>query len=487
MIGTSINHYAIKGKLGQGGMGEVYRAIDTRLHRQVALKVLPPIFASDEERMARFEREAQVLASLNHPNIASIYGIEEANGTRVLVMELAEGEDLSERIARGPMPLDEAMPIALQIAEALENAHAKGIVHRDLKPANVKITADGSVKVLDFGLAKALEPAGAAATTSVEDLANSPTAIGATVPGLILGTAAYMSPEQARGKPVDKRADVWAFGVLLREMLTGKPLFSGETLTDVLSSVVGTKEIELDSLPPGTPASIRNLLARCLRKDPRRRLPDIGAARLELQDSLTGASLEIDTQPTRSDEALPAGRTRQRRERWAWACIALALAGLSAFLFFQRVTEATEPRPVTHFVLETPQDLVFDEFHPSAVSPDGRSIAFVGGPAGGVRRLWIRRLEAPEVQALPGTEGALGPFWSPDSSSIGFVAGGEELKRLVLQTGTVHRICSLPRADFNGGTWSGEGLIVFSTGGLNSNLYSVPAAGGEARLVTPSG
>ncbi|RPI27958.1 MAG: serine/threonine protein kinase, partial [Acidobacteria bacterium] len=243
MIGQSITHYRVTSKLGQGGMGEVYRATDTRLNRQVALKVLPEVFARDEERMARFEREARVLASLNHPNIASIYGLEESNGTRVLVMELVEGDDLADRIASGPIPQEEALPIALQIAEALENAHEKGIVHRDLKPANVKVTSDGVVKVLDFGLAKALEPAQVSTDPSSGDLADSPTlAVAATAPGVILGTAAYMSPEQARGKPVDKRSDIWSFGVLLWEMLTGQSLFNGETATDVLAQVM-TKEI----------------------------------------------------------------------------------------------------------------------------------------------------------------------------------------------------------------------------------------------------
>ncbi len=483
MIGKSISHYEITAKLGQGGMGEVYRAADSRLHRQVALKVLPQIFAKDEQRMARFEREARVLASLNHPNIAAIYGLEVANGTRVLVMELVEGDDLAARIARGPIPQEEALPIALQIAEALENAHEKGIIHRDLKPANVKITPEGVVKVLDFGLAKALEPAEISGNPSAGDLANSPTmAPEATVPGLILGTAAYMSPEQARGKSVDKRADIWSFGVLLWEMLTGRSLFSGETITDVLAAVV-TKEVNLEALPPSTSPPVRALLVRCLRKDLHRRLPDIGAARLELQEVLSGTSPEVQAPSTKVEEATPTPRRRHRRERWAWVSAVLMLAGLCAFLVVQRLTEVPEPRPPTHFVLDTPEDLALGDFSPAAVSPDGRSIAFVGTPPGGVSQLWLRRLEAPEIRALAGTEGAEAPFWSPDSASIGFIAEGE-LRKLGLASGTVQRICSLPQGGFNGGTWNGEGTIVFSTGGETASLYSVSAGGGEANPLT---
>ncbi|RPI22023.1 MAG: serine/threonine-protein kinase, partial [Acidobacteria bacterium] len=481
MIGKSISHYSITAKLGQGGMGEVYRAADTRLNRQVALKVLPQVFAKDEQRMARFEREARVLASLNHPNIASIYGLEESNGTRVLVMELVEGEDLSRRIARGPIPQEEALEIALQVAEALENAHEKGIVHRDLKPANVKVTAEGVVKVLDFGLAKAMAPAEMSSVNpSASDLADSPTmAPEGTVPGLILGTAAYMSPEQARGKPADKRADIWSFGVLLWEMLTGQSLFSGETITDVLAAIM-TKEVSLEALPPSTSPSVRGLLMRCLRKDRRRRLPDIGSARLELQEVLAGASPGGEAPSMKVEEAVQAGGRRHRRERRAWVSAVLVLTGLCAFLVVRRLTEAPELRPAVHFVLDTPADLAFDDFSPSAVSPDGRSIAFVGAPPGGTAQLWIRRLEAPEIRALPGTEGAEAPFWSPDSESIAFIAE-RELRKLVLASGTIQRICSLPQADFNGGTWNGEGTIVFSAGGETSSLYSVSAGGGEAK------
>ena len=484
MIGKSISHYEITAKLGQGGMGEVYRAADTRLHRQVALKVLPEVFAKDEERMARFEREARVLASLNHPNIAAIYGLEVANGTRVLVMELVEGDDLADRISRGPIPQEEALPIALQIAEALENAHEKGIIHRDLKPANVKVTSEGVVKVLDFGLAKALEPTQLSGNSTATDLADSPTmAPEGTVPGLILGTAAYMSPEQARGKRADKRSDIWSFGVVLWEMLTGQSLFRGETVTDVLAAVM-TKEVSLEALPTSTAPAVRALLIRCLRRDRRNRLPDIGAARLELQEVLAGASAQVVLPGNKVEEAVQAPRRRHWRERWVWISGVLVLTGLSAFLAVERLSEAPELRPATHFVLDTPADLAFGGFGPLAVSPDGRSIAFVGALPASTAQLWLRRLEAPEIRGLPGTEGARAPFWSPDSSSIAFTAE-EELRKLVLAKGTVQRICSLPQGGFNGGTWNGEGTIVFSTGGETASLYSVSAGGGEANPLTP--
>jgi serine/threonine-protein kinase len=263
LIGRKISHYSVTAKLGEGGMGEVYLATDSRLGRNVALKVLPEVFASDAERMARFEREAQLLASLNHPNIASIYGLEEAEGVRCLVLELVEGPTLAERIAQGPIPLDEALPIARQVAEALEAAHERGVIHRDLKPGNIKVTADGTVKVLDFGLAKAFQ-----GEETEQDIAHSPTMTAmATQAGIILGTAAYMSPEQAKGKPVDQRGDVWAFGVVLFEMLTGKQLYSGETVSETLASVIKDNPT-WEGLPSDTPAPVRKLLQRCLERDP---------------------------------------------------------------------------------------------------------------------------------------------------------------------------------------------------------------------------
>src|SRR5262245_34794306 len=333
-------------------MGEVYRATDTNLGRDVAIKVLPSEVVKDPERLGRFKREAQLLAALNHPHIAAIYGLEEAGGQPFLALELVEGQDLKERLERGPIPVDEALEIARQIAEALEEAHSKGIVHRDLKPANVKLTPDGKVKVLDFGLAKAWAGDAGGSGASSSALSQSPTlARTGTIAGVILGTAAYMSPEQARGRPVDRRADVWSFGVLLWEMLTGRVLFSGDTVTDVIAAVV-TREPDLGALPIATPASVRRLIARCLRKDPRTRLPDIGTARLDLQEALAGTDGGL-------NPAAPAGSTgASARERWAWLAVSLALAGLAAFPWL-RPTGKPAPRTPVHLVVETPEELTF--------------------------------------------------------------------------------------------------------------------------------
>jgi Tol biopolymer transport system component len=484
MIGRTLAHYRITAAIGAGGMGEVYRAVDTNLNREVAIKVLPPEVAGDPERLARFRREAHLLASLNHQNIAAIYGLEDADGRPFLVLELVEGKEVKERLSKGALPVKEALEIAEQIAEALEEAHSKGIVHRDLKPANVKLTPDGNVKVLDFGLAKAWGGDGTDVNSRAGAMSQSPTlAHTGTAAGLILGTAAYMSPEQARGKHVDKRSDVWSFGVLLYEMLTGRDLFAGDTVTDVIAAVV-TKEPDLDALPAATPRAVRRLIARCLRKDPRTRLPDIGAARLELQDVLAGTATEVDATASAAGETAQTEHPSRNRERWVWAALVLVLAGVSSFFVLQRWTETPRIRPTAHFVLDTPEDLSLGDFLPSAVSPDGRSIVFVGVPSGGTPQLWMRPLDAPELRVIPGTESAEAPFWSPDSTSIAFVAEGE-LRKLTLATRTVQRICTLPQTDFNGGTWNGEGTIVFSCGGATASLYSVSAAGGEARLLMP--
>jgi serine/threonine protein kinase len=289
LIGQTLSHYKVTAAIGAGGMGEVYRATDTNLGRDVAIKVLPAEVVRDAERLSRFKREAHLLAALNHPNIAAIYGLEESGGQPFLALELVEGQDLKQRLEKGAIPVDEALEIARQIAEALEEAHGKGIVHRDLKPANVKLTPEGKVKVLDFGLAKAWAGDGDSDGSGSSALSQSPTlARTGTIAGVILGTAAYMSPEQARGKPVDKRADVWAFGVLLWEMLTGRQLYTGDTVTDVIAAVV-TREPDLEALPKATPSSVRRLIARCLRKDPRTRLPDIGTRALGVDRPHAGA------------------------------------------------------------------------------------------------------------------------------------------------------------------------------------------------------
>jgi Tol biopolymer transport system component len=484
LIGQTLSHYRITTALGAGGMGEVYRATDTTLGRDVAIKVLPPEVAQDPERLARFKREAHLLASLNHPNIAAIYGLEEADGKPFLALELVEGEDLKARLAKGAIPVDEALEIAEQIAEALEEAHGKGIVHRDLKPANVKLTPEGKVKVLDFGLAKAWSGENPDGSSPSAALSQSPTmANTGTIAGLILGTAAYMSPEQARGKPVDKRADVWSFGVLLWEILTGRPLFAGDTVTDVIASVV-KEQPDLEALPGATPQAVRRLLARCLRRDPRARLPDIGAARLELQEVRAGTTDAGEGPAPDAAEAVRTARRGRARERWAWVAVTVILASLSGALF-HRLTEAPEPRPAAHVLLDTPEDLRFWEWSPVELSPDGRSLAFLGtSPDGNQQQLWLRSLDSTEARPLPGTTGALGGFfWSADSTQLAFAADGE-LRKIALASGTVLRLCKLPQNEFDAGTWNASGTIVFDDGGPTARLYTVSETGGDARPFT---
>jgi serine/threonine protein kinase/Tol biopolymer transport system component len=494
MIGTKLAHYNIIGELGAGGMGEVWRAEDEKLGREVALKVLPADVAEDPERLARFEREAKVLASLNHPNIAHLYGLEsievndaiaEAGGNSklktqnseltapavtFLVMELVEGEDLSERISRGLIPIDDVVPIALQIAEALEAAHEQGIVHRDLKPANIKLKADGTVKVLDFGLAKAWE-----ADNTDASLSLSPTMTQhATAAGLILGTAAYMSPEQARGQSVDRRADIWAFGVVLWEMLTGRKLFDGDTVSDVLASVL--KEAPpLDALPAKTPAFLRRLTARCLDKDSKTRLRDIGEARI----ALARAEEDTSTESVVKDAAeAPPWR---RWVPWLAAGLATIVALALGVLWFTRTVP--EP-PVIRFETPPPENGRFhlspDNPGPVAVSPDGTMLAYSGRTTDGVIQLWVRALDEAEARALPGTENAQYPFWSPDSRRVGFFSNGK-LRIIEAVGGPPLALCDT--ADGKGGSWNSDGVIVFSPS-YNSPLHQVAEAGGESVAIT---
>ena len=486
VAGTRLGPYEILAPLGAGGMGEVYRATDTKLGRDVAIKVLPAEMATDAGRLERFQREAHLLAALNHPHIAAIHGLEEADGHPFLVLELVEGEDLKERLVRGAIPVDEALEIAVQVAEALEEAHNTAIVHRDLKPANVKVTPDGKVKVLDFGLAKAWAGDAAEGMASSASMSQSPTlAHSGTQAGVILGTAAYMSPEQARGKPVDKRGDVWAFGVLLWEMLTGRALFAGDTVTDIIAAVV-KEEPDLDALPPATPPAVRRLIARCLRKDPRARIPDIGGARLELQDVLTGTASETESLAGSPGEAVRAERGRRIKERWVLGGFALAAAGVAATLAFIHWTEIPEPKPAARFVVDAPEGWSFRGRQWPVPSPDGRQIVIRverdnpegGGPRAG---LWLRSLESLTAQTLTGTEGAWFPFWSPDSRFIGFFADGE-LRTISLADGVVQRICALPGPGWTGADWNVAGTILF--GGLGSpsgGMYTVAATGGEAK------
>ncbi|MFY9560431.1 MAG: protein kinase, partial [Terriglobales bacterium] len=400
--GTKLGPYEIVAPLGAGGMGEVYRAHDTKLGRDVALKFLPPLFTSDADRLARFEREARLLASLNHPHIGAIYGFEDTGNVPALVLELVEGDTLDERVRRGPSPLSEALAFAQQIADALEAAHRAGIIHRDLKPSNIKITPDGLVKVLDFGLAKAL-----AAEGSGHDLSNSPTmTAGGTIAGVILGTAAYMSPEQARGQPVDKRTDIWAFGCVLFEMLTGSSAFLRETVTDTIAAVVGA-EPGWKSLPADTPGSIRRLLTRCLQKDARRRLHDIADARIELEDTMATPA-----------EPAPVP-TPRRWSRLALSALSLGIATALVLLWTERDRfgrPVAKPSPPDTRVIRL-TDLPGLEESP-AISPDGRSVAFTAD-VGGKRQVFVQLIAggAP-LQITRDTVDHECPRWSPDSSSI---------------------------------------------------------------------
>jgi Tol biopolymer transport system component/predicted Ser/Thr protein kinase len=469
----SIAHYRITGKLGEGGMGEVYRATDTKLNREVAIKVLPEAFAQDADRMARFKHEAQVLALLNHPNIAAIYGVEE----RALVMELVEGPTLAERIAQGPIPMDEALPIARQMAEALEYAHEKGIVHRDLKPANVKVTPEGRVKVLDFGLAKALS--NEAAST---DPASSPTfTMRATLAGVIMGTAAYMSPEQAKGKPVDRRADIWSFGVVLAEMLTGRQMYRGETISEILAAVL-LKDPDWSGLPAATPSVVRRLLRRCLEKDPQRRLRDIGEARIAIEEALAGAPAE---------DGMPAAVVANRNRLLPWIAGAslLALAALAFIHFRETPPPAAE---VMRFQIPPPDKTYFSGARiPSVpfVSPDGRQVAFFARGTDGRSQIWIRSLHAPEARPLLGTEGNPGAefgalAWSPDSRSLAFITGPGnqvDLKRIEVAGGPPQTLVTHTPSLAPDYAWSREDVILFNAG---TGLRRVSASGGAASTVT---
>src|SRR5437867_301435 len=401
-------------------MGVVFRALDTKLQREVALKLLPDHFADDPERLARFQREAQVLASLNHPNIAQIYGLEESDNTRCIVMELVEGETLQERLKRGPIPIDEALPIAKQIAEALEAAHESGLVHRDLKPANIKLTPDGRVKVLDFGLAKAFAP-----QVAEIDLSNSPTLMSGSMPGVILGTAAYMAPEQAKGKMVDRRTDIFAFGCVLYEMLAGRPAFEGDDVTEILGRVV-TAEPDWSRLPDRTPPAIQKLLRRALTKDSRQRLGDIRDARIEIEEALAGSTAGLELRAT-------AGSKKREWLSWAIAiALGTALAVISV-LYFNRATS-----PEIRVEVNTPATA--DPFS-FAISPDGRRLVFSASNEG-KSQLWVRPLDSVAARPLAGTDGAYLPFWSPDSASVGFFAD-DKLKRIDIAGGALQVLANV--------------------------------------------
>jgi serine/threonine protein kinase len=400
---SSIGHYRIVSKLGEGGMGAVYRATDTKLNREVAIKVLPEAVANDSDRLARFTREAQVLASLNHPNIAAVYGVvEHGVEERAIVMELVPGQ-----APAGPLSAEAALPLIRQLIDALEYAHEKGVVHRDLKPANLKITPEGRLKVLDFGLAKALS----ADSASGGNPASSPTlTMQGTMAGMIMGTAAYMSPEQARGQKVDKRADIWSFGVVFYELLTGRNPFGCDTVSDTLAAVLKT-DPDWSALPRDTPPAVRRLLRRCLERDRTRRLADIADARLEIDEG-AGESL-----------APPIARHARAAVRWLIAVLALvALASLVVAVMHFR--ETPQPPAAVRFQIPAPEKTSFG-LAPPAISPDGRQLAFIAGGAEGHSMVWVRPLDSVAAHALTGTEGAVWAlFWSPDSRFIGFLVGG---------------------------------------------------------------
>jgi serine/threonine-protein kinase len=471
--GSRLGPYEISGPIGAGGMGEVYRARDTKLGREVAIKVLPESLASDPERLARFEREARVLASLNHPHIAAIYGVEDSTPVKALVLELVEGPTLQDRIETGPIPLEEARSIARQIAEALESAHERGIVHRDLKPANVKVGADDEVKVLDFGLAKALDPA---AGTSSPDMTHSPTLSIGTQAGMILGTAAYMSPEQARGKPIDRRADIWAFGVVLCEMLTGKRLFQGETVSDTLAAVL-RQDIRLDALPAGTPPPVRGLIARCLDRDPKTRLRDIGEARI---------ALDADVSPVSAAPGLPVARAAVRMRALPLA-VAAALAlviGLAAGWRLRRPV----PEPLgagARMALAIPDGLVLspEQMPQLAISDDGRTQVVVVVDASKTSHLLLRSIDQIEPRLLPDTDGANGPFFSPDGKWIGFFRGQSLFKIPTAGGPPVELASTSSVTSARGATWSRDGFIYFAPN-VAVGLSRISENGGPATAVT---
>jgi Tol biopolymer transport system component len=467
--GTRLGPYQVLSALGAGGMGEVYRARDGKLNRDVALKVLPQAFAQDTERMARFEREAQVLAALNDPNIASIYGLEDSSGTPALVMELVEGPSLADRLAEGPIPVPEALQLAKQIADALDYAHQRGIIHRDLKPANIKITPDGRVKILDFGLAKAFET-GAATQSSASGVSRSPTlTLAATQEGVILGTAAYMSPEQARGHQADKRSDIWSFGVVLFEMLTAKQEFAGDTVSDSLAAVLRA-EVEWSALPADLPAPARRLLRRCLERDRKRRLADIADARLELEEALAGSS-----EPVATAVAPPRGRAASR---W-WGALAALFALMAIALASVHFREKPPEWEVIRFQIPAPEKA---SFAPGgmALSPDGHRLAFVATEPDGRTSLWVRPLDSVAAQPLPGTDNASAPFWSTDSRSIGFFIPGK-LKRIDAAGGPPQTVCDVPGTGV-GASWNRDGVIVFASN--STGLFRVSQAGGTVTPLT---
>ena len=461
--GDKLGPYEILSQLGAGGMGEVYRARDTKLGREVAIRVLPDAFANDIERLARFEREARLLASLNHPNIATIHGLEQSGDARFLVMELVPGETLADRIKKGALPLEDALPLFMQIAEGLEAAHEKGVVHRDLKPANIKLTPDDKVKVLDFGLAKA------ALGTPSGDSSESPTIPHAgTEAGTILGTAGDMSPEQARGKTVDKRTDIWALGCCLYEALTGQITFQGDTLSDTIASVL-RQDPDWEALPETTPRTVRRLLERCLQKDPRRRFRDAWDVRVELEEALS--------EPPRT-QAIAVRRPSVLRWIALWVAVSLVAGAVVWRLLPPRTTP---PQPVTRLTLSTPQ---LAEFRPGLdISPDGTRLVFVA-EENGVRKLYLRPMDQLHARPIDGSEGAYGAAFSPDGEWIVFCDANQRLKKVQVRGGTPLTLSVLERSQVRSGwDWAPDDKIYFRSR-TGTAISRISSAGGDPEDLT---
>ncbi len=471
MLGKTISHYKVIEKIGQGGMGEVYRASDTKLNRDVALKVLPKQFTQDPQRLARFEREAKLLASLNHPNIAAIYGLEEADGVRFLALELVPGDTLQERVAKGRVPLEEALEICRQIVEGMEAAHENGVIHRDLKPANVKVTPAGKVKILDFGLAKAFE-----AEPPVTDISQSPTLTEEmTRAGVILGTAAYMSPEQAKGEAVDKRADIFAFGAVLYELLTSKRAFQGDTITETIAAVLKS-EPDWEKLPENTPWRIQELLRRCLQKAVRDRLDGIANVRIEIKLALED--------PTAVSPTGAARVVQPTRRLWAMAVglvvLALVVGGMATWLFIQ---PSSPEQSLSRFVIRLPPPIVLRSGNSNAlaISPDGRNFVYRGVWEGRTR-LYLRSLDEVVDKPIPGTEGVTGnAFFSPDGKSIGFFANNK-LKKTSLAGGSPITLCDALSSG-RSGDWFEDTIVFAATLPTGQALYQVSANGGEPEML----
>ena len=473
--GTRLGHYDVTALIGEGGMGQVWQATDTQLNRQVALKILPDAFANDPDRLARFQREAQVLASLNHPGIAAIYGIEESDDTRALVLELVEGPTLADQIAKGPIPVDEALPIAKQIAEAMEAAHEAGVIHRDLKPANIKVREDGAVKVLDFGLAKAFQP-----DASDPNMSLSPTmslTAAATQMGMVIGTAAYMSPEQARGKLVDKRTDIWAFGVVLYEMLSGARPFRGEDVSLTLASVMKS-DVNVKTLPHDVPPTVLTVLDRCLEKDPGNRIRDIGDVSL----AMAGAFETRVSTPSASIVVSPLRIWQRPVPAFVVGLTLLGLGGLG-------VWQLTRPAPVVPIRMPIQVEGLAVSTHGSgsviALSPDGSRLAYVSGD-GDTGQLFVRRLDAFDATLIAGADDAYSPFFSPNGEWIGFATGGGELKRVRLAAGAPEVVTTLDGA-MHGATWGPDDTIVFAGRGTQAGLSLVSALGGPSETILQPG